>query len=338
MNAGTLVGPSVCLNLDGWRVSIQVEVVGAGNRRSFVEVTRGSSTVGSLGGAGAVPGKIKEGLRGTGTEGRLVGRVDAVEGTRVSSGESAPGMVDRKGKGVMEGEGGSEVSHFRKGFLVSEKEDKGVGVTVPGSAGFGGQSVVVCQMGGVAPRGGVSVHPWLSAPAIPGQPCKVVSGGSGFSKEREKGSFKVDGGGHVEPFKHVVIQEGDREGGVERYVAVGWEEEGEGSRGFNSVDSINRRGRTPEGDWEVEEGEEDLPREIGSSSSSSAGGGGGGGVGGPVRRGGVPVVGCQAERCPADLTEAKKYHRRHKVCEHHAKASVVVVAGIRQRFCQQCSR
>ncbi|KAK1277781.1 Squamosa promoter-binding-like protein 13 [Acorus gramineus] len=90
---------------------------------------------------------------------------------------------------------------------------------------------------------------------------------------------------------------------------------------------------------ETEE-EEEEEKKIGSSSSSSAGGGGGGGggVGGPVRRGAVPVVGCQAERCPADLTEAKKYHRRHKVCEHHAKASVVVVAGIRQRFCQQCSR
>ncbi|KAL9145274.1 hypothetical protein ABFS82_13G031300 [Erythranthe guttata] len=47
---------------------------------------------------------------------------------------------------------------------------------------------------------------------------------------------------------------------------------------------------------------------------------------------------CQAEKCSADLSDAKTYHRRHKVCEHHAKAQVVVVAGIRQRFCQQCSR
>nr|CAD1840943.1 unnamed protein product [Ananas comosus var. bracteatus] len=47
---------------------------------------------------------------------------------------------------------------------------------------------------------------------------------------------------------------------------------------------------------------------------------------------------CQAERCAADLTEAKRYHRRHKVCEAHSKAPVVVVAGLRQRFCQQCSR
>ncbi|KAJ1376991.1 SBP domain [Sesbania bispinosa] len=47
---------------------------------------------------------------------------------------------------------------------------------------------------------------------------------------------------------------------------------------------------------------------------------------------------CQAEKCNADLHDAKQYHRRHKVCEYHAKAQVVLVAGTRQRFCQQCSR
>ncbi|KAK6241706.1 hypothetical protein QUC31_014633 [Theobroma cacao] len=47
---------------------------------------------------------------------------------------------------------------------------------------------------------------------------------------------------------------------------------------------------------------------------------------------------CQAENCTADLSDAKQYHRRHKVCEHHSKAQVVLVAGFRQRFCQQCSR
>ncbi|KAL2457960.1 Squamosa promoter-binding-like protein 4 [Forsythia ovata] len=47
---------------------------------------------------------------------------------------------------------------------------------------------------------------------------------------------------------------------------------------------------------------------------------------------------CQAEKCTADLTDAKTYHRRHRVCEQHAKAQVAIVAGIRQRFCQQCSR
>ncbi|KAJ0432321.1 putative transcription factor SBP family [Helianthus annuus] len=47
---------------------------------------------------------------------------------------------------------------------------------------------------------------------------------------------------------------------------------------------------------------------------------------------------CQADNCTADLREAKQYHRRHKVCEFHAKAQAVIVAGVHQRFCQQCSR
>ncbi|KAL5972534.1 Squamosa promoter-binding-like protein 4 [Asimina triloba] len=54
--------------------------------------------------------------------------------------------------------------------------------------------------------------------------------------------------------------------------------------------------------------------------------------------GGLSPPSCQAEKCSADLTDAKRYHRRHKVCELHAKAAVVMVAGLRQRFCQQCSR
>ncbi|CAN6297179.1 unnamed protein product [Urochloa humidicola] len=47
---------------------------------------------------------------------------------------------------------------------------------------------------------------------------------------------------------------------------------------------------------------------------------------------------CQVEGCVADLTAAKDYHRRHKVCEMHAKASTAVVGNTVQRFCQQCSR
>ncbi|KAF8082298.1 hypothetical protein N665_0835s0005 [Sinapis alba] len=47
---------------------------------------------------------------------------------------------------------------------------------------------------------------------------------------------------------------------------------------------------------------------------------------------------CQVDRCTTDLKEAKQYHRRHKVCEVHAKASSVYLAGVKQRFCQQCSR
>ncbi|TKW11116.1 hypothetical protein SEVIR_6G212600v4 [Setaria viridis] len=47
---------------------------------------------------------------------------------------------------------------------------------------------------------------------------------------------------------------------------------------------------------------------------------------------------CQVEGCNVDLTGAKTYHCRHKVCAMHAKAPLVVVNGIEQRFCQQCSR
>ncbi|KAF9611354.1 hypothetical protein IFM89_030899 [Coptis chinensis] len=54
--------------------------------------------------------------------------------------------------------------------------------------------------------------------------------------------------------------------------------------------------------------------------------------------GGIAPPCCQAEKCTADLTDAKRYYRRHKVCEHHSKAPVVFVGELRQRFCQQCSR
>ncbi|KAF5730687.1 hypothetical protein HS088_TW19G00281 [Tripterygium wilfordii] len=54
--------------------------------------------------------------------------------------------------------------------------------------------------------------------------------------------------------------------------------------------------------------------------------------------GGVSPPSCQVERCTVDLTDAKRYHKRHKVCEVHAKSPAVIVSGLRQRFCQQCSR
>ncbi|GJN03039.1 hypothetical protein PR202_ga20441 [Eleusine coracana subsp. coracana] len=49
---------------------------------------------------------------------------------------------------------------------------------------------------------------------------------------------------------------------------------------------------------------------------------------------------CQVDGCTADLSKAKRYHRRHRVCEHHSKAPVVITARaiMPQRFCQQCSR
>ncbi|KAJ1440342.1 SBP domain [Sesbania bispinosa] len=47
---------------------------------------------------------------------------------------------------------------------------------------------------------------------------------------------------------------------------------------------------------------------------------------------------CQVDNCGEDLSKAKDYHRRHKVCEAHSKASKALVANQMQRFCQQCSR
>ncbi|GAB2235716.1 hypothetical protein Droror1_Dr00026155 [Drosera rotundifolia] len=47
---------------------------------------------------------------------------------------------------------------------------------------------------------------------------------------------------------------------------------------------------------------------------------------------------CQVDDCRADLSCAKDYHRRHKVCEIHSKANKALVANEMQRFCQQCSR
>ncbi|KAK7302814.1 hypothetical protein RJT34_13710 [Clitoria ternatea] len=53
--------------------------------------------------------------------------------------------------------------------------------------------------------------------------------------------------------------------------------------------------------------------------------------------GSVPPC-CQVDDCNADLSDAKPYHKRHKVCEYHAKAPAVLIADQHQRFCQQCSR
>lgn len=65
---------------------------------------------------------------------------------------------------------------------------------------------------------------------------------------------------------------------------------------------------------------------------ASAGGGGCGAI-----QGGQPPR-CQVEGCRVDLSDAKAYYSRHKVCGMHSKSATVIVAGIEQRFCQQCSR
>ncbi|KAH9622272.1 hypothetical protein KSS87_001372 [Heliosperma pusillum] len=54
---------------------------------------------------------------------------------------------------------------------------------------------------------------------------------------------------------------------------------------------------------------------------------------------GVSVVSvCQVQNCVADLSKAKDYHRRHKVCQIHSKSTHALVNNLLQRFCQQCSR
>lgn len=47
---------------------------------------------------------------------------------------------------------------------------------------------------------------------------------------------------------------------------------------------------------------------------------------------------CQVHGCNMDLSSSKDYHKRHKVCDAHSKTAKVIVNGIEQRFCQQCSR
>ncbi|KAL8036873.1 hypothetical protein ABFX02_11G004900 [Erythranthe guttata] len=63
----------------------------------------------------------------------------------------------------------------------------------------------------------------------------------------------------------------------------------------------------------------------------------------PAKKGRSSVEGgqpprCQVEGCNIDLSGTKAYYCRHKVCGIHSKSSRVIVAGLHQRFCQQCSR
>ncbi|XP_077246819.1 squamosa promoter-binding-like protein 4 [Tasmannia lanceolata] len=60
--------------------------------------------------------------------------------------------------------------------------------------------------------------------------------------------------------------------------------------------------------------------------------------GGWKKRMALSNVACQVENCEAKLKGEKKYYQWHKVCERHAKAATVLVGGVDQRYCQQCSR
>lgn len=52
----------------------------------------------------------------------------------------------------------------------------------------------------------------------------------------------------------------------------------------------------------------------------------------------IPLPRCLVEGCNADLSTAKEYHRKHRVCDTHSKSPKVIIRGVEHRFCQQCSR
>ncbi|KAL6145304.1 hypothetical protein ACLB2K_055992 [Fragaria x ananassa] len=79
-----------------------------------------------------------------------------------------------------------------------------------------------------------------------------------------------------------------------------------------------------------------APPKSGSSSSAGVKKQRSSGGGGFVHHGQPPR--CQVEGCNVDLSDVKAYYSRHKVCAMHSKTPTVVVAGLEQRFCQQCSR
>lgn len=47
---------------------------------------------------------------------------------------------------------------------------------------------------------------------------------------------------------------------------------------------------------------------------------------------------CQIPGCHKSLELLKEYHQRHRVCEEHARADVVIMDDKQQRYCQQCGR
>lgn len=74
------------------------------------------------------------------------------------------------------------------------------------------------------------------------------------------------------------------------------------------------------------------------SPKATGGGRKGKGVAGGASSSSAAPARCQVEGCNLDLTGVKTYYYRHKVCQAHAKTPCVIVAGLEQRFCQQCSR
>ncbi|OWM91212.1 hypothetical protein CDL15_Pgr000156 [Punica granatum] len=113
-------------------------------------------------------------------------------------------------------------------------------------------------------------------------------------------------------------------------------------RSFRAVEEDEEDEEEEEEEDEEEEEEESESKRIRAAGVSFSASGKKFGSSSGTSAGGWASTGrattCQADNCTTDMTEAKRYHRRHKVCEFHAKAQVVLIDGIHQRFCQQCSR
>ncbi|KAK4402633.1 Squamosa promoter-binding-like protein 3 [Sesamum angolense] len=52
----------------------------------------------------------------------------------------------------------------------------------------------------------------------------------------------------------------------------------------------------------------------------------------------LPIPRCVVEGCNTDLSTAKEYHRKHRVCDNHSKCPKVIVGGIERRLPTMCSR
>ncbi|PSC71709.1 squamosa promoter-binding 9 [Micractinium conductrix] len=55
------------------------------------------------------------------------------------------------------------------------------------------------------------------------------------------------------------------------------------------------------------------------------------------RRAATSVL-CQVADCGAELVGTGGFYRRYRVCKSHSQSPSLLVAGIQQRFCQQCAR
>lgn len=106
---------------------------------------------------------------------------------------------------------------------------------------------------------------------------------------------------------------------------------------------LERKRRVAADDDDIEAEAGSLTLNIGGNGQPTTGRGHSNGDGGSGKKAKIGVATssravCQVDSCGIDLSKAKDYHRRHKVCESHSKSSKALVGNVMQRFCQQCSR